>query len=167
MNWFEGCTNEGAIKARYRELAKVHHPDLGGCCATMQAINAAYEVALKADYKAQGMDDSKAQWRWEMDAEVAAKVAELLKVQAEIRIELCGLWLWITGETRAAKDQLKALGCRWAPKKGCWYWRRESDAGYRRHSRTLSLEQIRAKYGSNELRAEEQRRAAAVGLVMA
>ena len=39
-----------------------------------------------------------------------SEVAELLKVEAETKIELYGLWLWITGETRAVKDELKALG---------------------------------------------------------
>lgn len=167
LDWFDGYTNEAAIKEHYRELAKQHHPDLGGCCATMQDINAAYEMALKADYRAQGMDEGKAQWRWTMDEEAAAKVAELLKVKAELKIELCGLWLWITGETRAAKDELKALGCRWAPKKGAWYWRREIDGMRKWHKRTLSLAEIRAKYGSDELHAEQQRQAAAVGMMTA
>ena len=165
MNWFNECTTEATIKALFRELAKQHHPDLGGDTATMQDINAAYEQALKSDYRRQGMDEGKVDWRWSMDQEVAAKACEILKLRAEIRLELCGLWLWITGETRTAKDQLKALGCRWAPKKGAWYWRREVDGGRRFHKRHYSLQEIRLKYGSDELREQQQRQAA--GLVMA
>ena len=166
-NWFNECVTEATIKEHYRELAKQHHPDLGGDTATMQDINAAYEIALKMAYRGQGMDEGKAQWRWTMDEEAAAKVAELLKIKAEIKIELCGLWLWITGETRAAKDELKALGCRWAPKKGAWYWRREADGGRRWHKRTLSLAEIRMRYGSDELRAEQQRQASKMSFVTA
>jgi DnaJ-domain-containing protein 1 len=33
------------IKARNRELAKVHHPDRGGDAAEFNRINAAYEMA--------------------------------------------------------------------------------------------------------------------------
>ena len=109
-NWFDECVTEATIKEHYRELAKQHHPDLGGDTATMQDINAACEVALKMAYRGQGIDEGKAQWRWTTDKEAAAKVAELLKVEAETKIELYGLWLWITGETRAVKDELKALG---------------------------------------------------------
>lgn len=155
MKWFTSCKNEGEIKARFRDLAKQYHPDLGGDTATMQDINVEYEAALKSDYRAQGMDENKANWRWEMDKEVAAKAAEFLKVSRKLKVEICGLWIWITGETRAVKDQLKTAGCFWAAKKSAWYWRRASDACRKRRRGTLTLEQIRLRYGSHAMRAGE------------
>lgn len=35
------------IKRRYRALAKMHHPDLGGDARQMQRIVAAYELLMK------------------------------------------------------------------------------------------------------------------------
>jgi len=154
QNWFEGCKSEGEIKTRWRELAKQHHPDLGGDCDTMQAINAAYESALKSDYRAQGMDEAKAAWRWDMDAEIMAKAVEILKAARALRVEICGLWIWITGDTRAAKDILKAAGCRFAAKKCAWYWRRETDGYRRRRHKPLELDRIRQKYGSYAVNVE-------------
>jgi hypothetical protein len=41
-----GTESAEVIKARYRELAKQHHPDNGGSADKMAEINAAYEAAM-------------------------------------------------------------------------------------------------------------------------
>ncbi len=33
-----------------------------------------------------------------------------------------GCYVWIMGETKPHRDALKAMGCRWSPKKSAWYW---------------------------------------------
>ena len=66
-----------------------------------------------------------------------------------IIIELCGSWIWISGETRGFKEQLKAAGCFWASKKKMWYWRAPEDAVHSRH--TKSMTEIRNKYGSERI----------------
>lgn len=158
MNWFANCSNEAEIKAAYRIYAKEHHPDMaGGDCATMQEVNAAYEQALKGDYARQGFDEAKANARWEMDEEIARKAAEIAKLSQELTIEVCGVWLWVTGATKDYREQLKSLSCRWSPKKLAWYFRREVDGGRRWHQRHYSLNEIRARYGSSEYQREEQR----------
>jgi curved DNA-binding protein CbpA len=43
MSWFAGCKNYEEIKARYRDLAKKHHPDRGGDTRTMQDINREFD----------------------------------------------------------------------------------------------------------------------------
>lgn len=42
MNYFEGCSSEAERKTRFRELAKKHHPDVGGDPKVMAEINAQY-----------------------------------------------------------------------------------------------------------------------------
>lgn len=41
-----GSRDLALVRRRYRELAKVHHPDVGGDAATMRALNDAYRRAL-------------------------------------------------------------------------------------------------------------------------
>jgi hypothetical protein len=81
----------------------------------------------------------------ELRAEAVAKAAALARVPG-IRVEVCGFWVWVTGETRSVRDQLKAAGCRWASRKGAWYWRNRavSSGGHR----PMPLDYIRARYGS-------------------
>ncbi len=156
--YFDGCSNEREIKARYRDLAKKHHPDLGGDAEIMKAINNAYEAALKGAYRKAGMDEAKVNERWDMDAEILEMATRILRLKKELNVELCGVWLWITGQTFFAKEELKALGCRFSGQKKAWYWRREEDGQEKWHRKALSLEAIRAKYGSVNVTCDEDTR---------
>lgn len=44
--YFTGCKTLDELKREYRRLAMIHHPDVGGDTATMQAINAEFEAAF-------------------------------------------------------------------------------------------------------------------------
>lgn len=153
--YFDGCKDEQEIKTRYRDLAKQHHPDLGGDAETMKEINNAYEAALKGAYRKAGMDEQKVNERWSMDEEIAAMAMKVLRLKKDLQVELCGVWLWITGNTYMAKEELKAFGCRFSGPKKAWYWRREEDGMQKWHKKGISLESIRAKYGSVVLTSDE------------
>ena len=43
MDYFANCQTEQQRKAKYKELAKKHHPDVGGDEKVMQEINAQYK----------------------------------------------------------------------------------------------------------------------------
>ena len=160
MNWFGGCRNEAEIKTAYRVQAKKNHPDAGGDTATMQDLNAAYEAALRGDYARQGFDAAKTEARWEMDKEIVRVAHEIQKLDAALSLEVCGVWLWITGEgslTRRYRNELKALACRWSPKKLAWYFRREEDGGRRWHRNgRYTMHDIRMRYGSASVQAESE-----------
>jgi len=76
------------------------------------------------------------------------KVAEIIRLEGLV-VELCGRWVWITGETYRWKTQLKAAAFRWAAKKAAWYWHKEGDAPGRH--KAWNLEQIKNKYGATRL----------------
>ena len=70
-------------------------------------------------------------------------------ITGDIEQEVCGNWLWISGDTKQNAAHLKKLGLRYARKKGKWYWR---PAGYKkRGKRTYNMDEIREKYGSKEV----------------
>ena len=70
-----------------------------------------------------------------------------------VEVELCGCWLWISGNTYAYKDHLKALGCSWASKKKMWSWHHQED-GSRFYRGKRSMNEIRSKYGSQLFTAD-------------
>lgn len=148
MDYFRNCFTEGEIKARYRELCKLHHPDLGGNVETMQAVNAAYEERLRGEFR-KHYDNETAEDFVDLEKEVAAKVAEIIGLQGII-IELVGRWIWVTGETFKVRAALKSAGFWWASKKYAWYWHKPEDTCSSRAKKTL--EEIKQKYGSRELR---------------
>lgn len=74
---------------------------------------------------------------------------EVLKT-LDVTLEMCGTWLWITGDTKPVKDTLKSVGCRFAPNKGAWYI---APSGAKRSRKHYTLEEIRAMHGSEEIEA--------------
>lgn len=49
MKYFTICKTLDELKKEYRRLAMIHHPDVGGDTATMQAINAEYDAVFPAE----------------------------------------------------------------------------------------------------------------------
>lgn len=148
--YFNGLHTEAEIKTKWRELCKLHHPDLGGDLATMQAINTEYETSLRDCYR-HTMTNEDAEARVDIDRQTAAKVAEIISLEGLI-VELCGRWVWVTGETFKWKAQLKQAAFRWASKKSAWYWHREGD--HPGKHRAWTLERIKAVHGSTRLQDE-------------
>ena len=146
MKFFAACTTLDELKKEYRRLAMIHHPDHGGDTATMQAINGEYSEAFARLKDQHNAAADEAHQTTETPEEFIAIISQLLRFPGLI-VELCGSWLWITGETYAIKDQLKAAGCRWSSSKKAWYWHHPED-GHRWHKGTATMSDIRTKYGS-------------------
>jgi len=156
IKYLEGVKNLQELKNLYRELAKKHHPDHGGDTKTMQKINAEFEYLFNR------LPKTKQEEAAEKAGETAAdymQVVENIIFIPGIKIELCGTWLWVTGDTRPVKEQLKTAGFKFAPKKIAWYWH---GGKYRKRSkRKLSMKEIRDLYGSEELEKRERQKVTA------
>lgn len=141
----EGNT-EADLKKAYREAAKKYHPDLVGEIGLkmMQAINQAYETLRKADHWT--CEEATNEDILDVILNLWNKISTLPGIEGEI----CGTWLWISGDTRTYKNKLKSFKCKWAPKKKLWYWRPESYKKTKR-SRPCTMDTIRKNYGSVDL----------------
>lgn len=91
----------------------------------------------------------------EFDAWNASEYAEIIDQLMQIpniEIEICGSWIWLHGDTKPVKEQIKGIETGesikrvWVKKKSKWAFR---PANYRKRSNVeLSFEEIKAKYGS-------------------
>lgn len=152
MQYFAGLSSVAEIKTRYRELARKHHPDLGGCLETMKAINAQYHQCLKAGH-GQEQDGRRYTYQSEREQEIMDKISELLKLP-DLQIDLIGLWVWVRGNTKPQKEALKEAGCCWHSGRGCWYWK-PSGLG-RSSANPGSLEELALKYGVQGFKSKRQ-----------
>ena len=78
-----------------------------------------------------------------------------------VNVEICGSWIWTSGNTMTHKATLKSLGFKWAHKKKAWYYHSEP---YRKKShRELTLDEIRDMFGSQSYttKAEEEKKLSA------
>ena len=162
MKYFESCKNLDELKREYRRLSKIHHPDLGGDLETMKAVNNAYEAAFEMlknqqNAKAKADPTGKTKYTTETPEEFRKVVEALLKL--DLIVELCGSWLWISGDTKPHKEKLKAAGCRWSSSKKMWYWRHQEDGcSWSKGKKTMG--EIRFKYGSQTFQANRENYAA-------
>jgi hypothetical protein len=150
--YFADCSDPKAIKTRFRELVMIHHPDRGCDTATMQEINAQYEAAMRASYAQDEKTAESVDWWMEQEQammEVLALLAQAGLVDL-LTVELLGVWLWVSGETRPHKECLKACGLFWSQQKAAWYWRSPVHRVPRRAAPNRSLDELRSGFGSKE-----------------
>lgn len=160
MKYFANCNTLDELKTRYRQLAKENHPDHGGDTATMAAINAEYAERFEVLKHQHNSTADEQHQTTETPEEFISIINALLKIPGLV-VELCGCWLWISGDTLTARDQLKAARCRWSSSKKMWYWHHQED-GARRSRGKSTMSEIRMKYGSQTFAAPNGFRAYAL-----
>ena len=157
MSFFADCHTLDELRAAYRALTLKHHPDRGGDTATMQAVNADYmhatERIMKRDVADGTRSEGSARYQTELNEKLREKLEQLLAVPG-VEVEICGLWFWLSGNTKPVKDQLKALGCRWAPKKKQWFYPGVPSRNRKEHD----MQDIREAHGSQKVRRASRRK---------
>ena len=151
MNYFKECKTLEELKKEYKKLVFMYHPDRPtGNLAIMQDINNQYDRVfpiLKEMHNTKAAAKEKGYYNTSETVEMFKDIINTIINLQGITIEICGSWLWISGDTKDHKDILKAAGCQWAPKKHMWYWRADK---YKSKNRgKMSIDDIRNKYGSD------------------
>ena len=156
INYFRDCQTIDDVKQVYKKLARELHPDCNpnkDTTAEYQEMGRQYEKAyedLKNVYK-NAAGETYTKETSQTAAEYAAIINQLLHIP-NIVIELCGSWLWITGNTYAARDILKSLKFKFSRKKQAWYF--HSEPWRKRGKSEKSLEEIRDMYGSERYKTK-------------
>ena len=147
------------LKQLYRAFALQFHPDHGGDDEAMKQINIQFTLLFEQLKNRQNDEATRAHnagtWNGYHTTtetpEEFIEIVEKLNGLPGINIELCGSWLWISGDTYKNREKLKAFGCCWSKPKQLWYWRHEEDFCYKKSGQDIDIEEIRAKYGSQTL----------------
>jgi len=139
--------DDEVIKQSYRRAAQKYHPDRNPAgLQMMQMVNLAYE----------SLRDFEKGCNSETGVDYGESLNKALNsiINLGLDIEVCGAWVWISGDTKPHREILKANGFRWAPKKLCWYFRPDDYKSFNRG--TWSLDKIRETYGSNKASSTKQ-----------
>lgn len=137
------------IKTAYRRACKIYHPDRNPAgLEMMKLVNSAYE-SLK-DYVSQedGNTDYTTEQHYGDDINAALNAI----INLGLTIEICGSWIWVSGDTRPHKNTLKESGFKWAPKKCMWNFRPDDYKSFSRGK--FSMDQIREKHGSVSVKSK-------------
>lgn len=151
MKYFNNVATLEELKKEYHRLAMKFHPDReGGDLEEMKVINAEYDEMFKIVKNFHRNRENKiySKETQEVNTEFKDIIEELIK-HSNIRVEIIGSFIWVSGETKAIKDTLKTLGFRWNYKKQSWY---KAPKGYRKRSkRQFTMNEIRTMFGSEEV----------------
>ena len=146
MKWFTNCKTLEDLKAEYKKLVFKHHPDRGGDTATMQEINGEYEVMFERVKNIHRNKDGETYEKenTEKPNEFRDTIEKLIKMSG-VHIEIIGCFIWVSGNTKPYKDDLKEIGFKWHSKKVCWYL---APADYKKRSKKeFQMNEIRNMYG--------------------
>lgn len=158
MKWFTNPQTLEELKKEYKKLVFKYHPDRpNGDTKAMQEINAEYEklfARLKNVHRSASGETYTAKEESKETPEQFRTILEKLIHIDGIEIEICGSWLWITGNTYPNRETLKELHFKYSKNKNAWYYHEE---GYRKTSRkSFSLDEIRDLWGSEKVHTGQQ-----------
>ncbi|MCC7026424.1 MAG: hypothetical protein IT265_05685 [Saprospiraceae bacterium] len=148
MKYFNSCQSIEDVKHLYKQLAKQHHPDMGGRTETMQEINSEYSYVIAKLLKGSNLTVE------EMESSILSSQNYRNAIDAiigfvNITIELVGTWIWVTGNTYPYKDYLKENGFCYSQPKKAWYYRSEEFKA--KFSSKMELSALKKIYGSTTI----------------
>jgi hypothetical protein len=169
MNKFDACKILGlgadaeitteTVATAYRRAAMKYHPDRNaGGLQMMQSVNEARDCLvglLLAGECMTGSDYMRADQASDLGDELMAALNAVSELSG-VDVELCGAWIWLSGNTKEHKDAIKAAGFWWSSPKSMWYFR---PADYKSYSRkSTEMDTIRNKYGSQAYKSAGRNR---------
>ena len=139
----DGITNPEITKTAYRKAVSKYHPDRNPAgLEIMKMVNVAYETVKDYIGDCETTTES---------IQYGDDLAEALNaiMMFDLIIEICGAWVWVSGDTKPCREILKENGFKWASKKLMWYFRPDDykSKGKGKHS----IDEIREKYGSERV----------------
>ena len=168
MTYFKNVNTIEELRKQYRTLIKKYHPDnRNGSEEITKAVNNEYEQLFKIlnnrhESKATGTNNSNScygdmKYNFEDDEKLREVLQKIINF-SDITIEICGSFIWVSGNTYQYKKEFKEFGFFWASQKKQWYWRPETYI--KKSKKALSMEDIRSYYGSTEVKTESRLRIA-------
>lgn len=151
IKYFKGITNRDELRKAYLQLMKRYHPDCGGDTEVCKVINNEYDYLSKtlpaSSASAEGQHSTRQSAARDIKIDAAIKtIIDKLMHMTGVKIEICGSWVWLDGNTFSWKNELKAMGFKWSKNRKKWHFTPYETGWYKGGRKTF--DQIRAVYGS-------------------
>lgn len=146
-----------SLRQAYRIAALFNHPDKHE--ADEVEMWTELFKALQAEYEEILSTRSREQWKeakssYGLEKALQDMIDKAMKIP-NIHIELCGCWLWISGDTFLQRARLKIAGFKYSKPKQRWYWGLTMVKKSRKKARHKDMDSIYKAYGRETLGASE------------
>lgn len=141
MKFFNNVETLEDLKKEYRKLIFKLHPDRGGNEEDFKAMKNEYDELFVRLQKGEGASH----FERKEDINQFKDIIESLIHFDGILIDVVGSWIWLGGDTKPYKDDIKALGFMWSSKHKKWFF--NGDNKKRRIINKKTYEEIKNEYG--------------------
>ena len=157
--FFENIETAEELKKAYHKLAIKLHPDNGGDAEQFKAMNSEFQRLFE---RLKNVHKNKDGEKWEATGDRATSetaeefmniISKLMFIK-DLKVELCGSWIWVSGKTKEYKELLKELTFKYSSNKQMWYYQRDGVRKY--HKQAWTIDQIRSAYGSRTFRGKRE-----------
>ena len=152
-NYFANCITVQEAKALFRKLAQKLHPDTGGNEEAFKTMLNEFHLFRPSEERYEGESTNFQKY----SGSFAEAIERLIKIKIKgIIIDVAGSWIWITGNTKEVKEEIKAAAgesykVSFSKKKMAWYFK-PADSNYRkRHSTEYSIDEIKGMWGGERI----------------
>ena len=157
ITYFFNVQTAEELKKEYKKWAVKLHPDNGGDAEQFKDMQAEFtklfnvlkNVHIKKDGTTWEATGDRATTE---TAEQFMDIIEKLMFIPDISVELCGSWIWVSGNTKEYRELLKGLDFKYSGNKKMWYY--QNDGVRRYHKKAWTIDEIRNAYGSKVYKDE-------------
>lgn len=157
-NYFEGIKTLEDLKKEYKKLVLKLHPDRNKEKDTTKDF-----VEMQKQYKEKfekvknTFINSKGEYYEKENTEAPEEFVEIIDsiINFEgVNVEIIGTWIWLTGETKNYKNEIKEAGFHWSNNKFAWYY--HTGAYRKRGKKTFTMDELRARFDTTIIRKQEK-----------
>jgi curved DNA-binding protein CbpA len=142
---------EEIVKTAYRNASLKYHPDRNPAGNEMMKLVNEAKDALKSETFP---FDFKIEEGYNYGEEINAALNKIINLHGLV-IEVCGAWVWVSGNTKEHWPTLKEAGFKFSPPKKLVYFRPFYASSRRYKKDGLSMDEIRGKYGADNIRSQK------------
>lgn len=153
MKYFSLVTTLEELKKEYRKLCFELHPDRNLDKDTTQEFQQMQnEYEKKFDEVKNVFRNSKGETYTKENNEVPEEFEEIINsiiYMDGVEIDIIGSWLWLSGNTKAYKDQIKELNFKWSSNKLAWYY--HTGVYKKRSKKKFNLDELKEMFESSKV----------------
>ncbi len=142
---------EEIVKLAYRKASLKFHPDRNPAGHEMMKLVNEAKDCLKGETFP---FDYKSEEGYDYGQEINEALKKIIHLN-DLKIEVCGAWVWVSGNTKIHWTTLKDAGFKFSPPKKMVYFRPHYAMSRRYKKDGLSMDEIRGKYGAGNIKSQK------------